>query len=55
MTVRITGILMPPSLKPFSGFIISTGDTNFYEIEKTALPVLTNTEPGTEQTYTGQG
>ena len=52
MTIRVTGILMPPCLKPLDGFVIATGDSLFYEIEKSFVPKLTNTLPGNENTTT---
>jgi hypothetical protein len=46
---------MPPCLKPLDGFVVWTGDPDFYEIEKTFFPKLTNTLPGNQNTTSGLG
>ena len=46
--IVVTGILMPPSFAPLTGFQIFTGDTDYHQIEVASYPTLTNTEPGDE-------
>jgi hypothetical protein len=43
-------VLMPPTLAPMDGFIVYTGDTDYYEIEYASFMTITNTKPGDETT-----
>jgi hypothetical protein len=50
LTMDLEEILMPPTLAPMDGFIIFTGDEDFYKIEYADYMTLTNTLPGDETT-----
>jgi hypothetical protein len=49
LVLTISGVIMPPSLAPFQGIIMFTGDKNFNEIEKSFSQNLQNTEPGNDE------
>lgn len=48
LTIKLTKILMPPSLAPVSGIIVFTGDASFYYIEYADFGTLINSLPGTQ-------
>jgi hypothetical protein len=39
---------MPPTLAPMDGFIIFSGDNEYFKIEQATYQYLTNKYPGTE-------
>jgi hypothetical protein len=48
LTIKLTKILMPPSLAPVSGIVVFTGDAGFYYIEYADFATLVNSLPGTQ-------
>lgn len=45
---------MPPTLNPLAGFEITTGDQDYFEIEKDIFATLTNKIPGNDSTSISQ-
>ncbi len=50
LTIVLSKLLMPPSLAPFSGINVNSGDADLYVIEEMDDLSMTNTLPGTEYT-----
>lgn len=42
--------MMPPTLAPMDGFIVYSGDSEYFKIENAEYMKLTNTLPGDEST-----
>lgn len=46
LKIVMSEILMPPTLKPLDGFIVYSGDSEYYKIELAEYMALTNSLPG---------